>query len=141
MHTCNGTGSNNIKLSTEGLILSKIFSTSVIEVNTAKSKFIRQEVKESDAFIKRINDCHIKIRTKNFNRETWKSSSSTDIQKLNTLIFNMPLKNRSQRIIEMFEENLIFVCNCSKVDLFVPFYQKLKVALELVFLFLAKIEP
>ena len=113
----------------------------MIEVNTAKSKFIRQEVKESDAFIKRINDCHIKIRTKNFNRETWKSSSSTDIQKSNTLIFNMPLKNRSQRIIEMFEENLIFVCNCSKVDFLIPFYQKLKVALELVFLFLAKIEP
>ena len=121
--------------------MSKILCTSMIEVNTAELKFIGQEIKEIDAFIKRVNDSHIKLRTKDFHRETWKSSSSSDIQKSNSLIFNMPLKNRSQRIIEMFEVDLVSFCDCSKVDLFVPFHQELKVALELVFLFLAEIEP
>ena len=67
----------------------------MIEVNTAELKFISQEIEEIDAFIKRVNDSHIKIRTKDFHRETWKSSPSSDIEKSNSLNFNMSLENRS----------------------------------------------
>ena len=56
---------------------------------------VSAEIKEIDAFIKRVNDSHIKFRTKDFHRETWKSSSSSDIEKSNSLIFNMSLENRS----------------------------------------------
>ena len=56
---------------------------------------VSAEIKEIDAFIKRVNDSHIKLRAKDFHRETWKSSSSSDIEKSNSLIFNMSLENRS----------------------------------------------
>ena len=56
---------------------------------------VSAEIKEIDAFIKRVNDSHIKFRTKDFHRETWKSSPSSDIEKSNSLIFNMSLENRS----------------------------------------------